>query len=206
MNIKKLSVAFLFFSSSLLADSFEDQTDVENSSPEELNSKFDVSNWITIPISFELSSGRENIEIAFPVMPKYVEENGYFTATDDEGMSYNMAIMSKPEKNFNLRATFDFLVDSLQQSTTKRLVNFNYPEIETIGSTYSLEWVDQNYKMTRLSLVESKNFIYFLETNIIDAIYTFDFSMEYDSENYIQMMHDSAKTKTFTSSLLISND
>lgn len=177
------------------------------------NQKIDTSDWITFPISFGIfnvdvdsSHKEENIKVSFPFKPKFVEENGlqssYFTATDKDGMSYSIASMQIPEDVFSLRNSVDFLAKSISKSPSKKLVATGYPHPNPNDSMRFIFWVE-NDKMTRLTLIKSANFIYFLETNVHNEIYKDVDSIEIDTPAFDIMIRDSLKTGAFTRSLII---
>ncbi len=175
------------------------------------NQKIDTGDWITYPITFgifnvESPLKEENVEVSFPSEPKFVEENGmqssYFTATDKDGMIYSIASMQIPEDNFSLRNSVDFLVKSISNSSSKKLVAMGFPSPNPNDSVHFIMWTE-NDKMTRLTLVKSAHFIYFLETSIQNEIYKDVDSIEMDTEAFDIMMRDSLKTGAFTRSLII---
>lgn len=173
--------------------------------------KVDTGDWITYPINFgifniESPLKEENVKVSFPSEPTFVEENGlqssYFTASDKDGMIYSIASMPIPGDDFSLRNSVDFLAKSISKSSSKKLVCMGYPSPNPNDSVHFIMWVE-NDKMTRLTLVKSTHFIYFLETTIENEIYKDVDPIEMDTEAFDIMIRDSLKTGAFTRSLVI---
>lgn len=154
-------------------------------------------------------SKEESIKISFPSEPEFVEENGlqssYFTATDKDGMTYSIASMQLPEDNFSLCNSVDFLVKSISNSSSKKLVAIGRPNPNPNDAVHFIMWT-QNDKMTRLTLVKSAHFVYFLETCVQNEIYKDVDSIEMDNEVSDIMIRDSLKTGAFIRSLVIEVD
>lgn len=174
------------------------------------NQKVDISDWIIFPISFEYIVGqfskKENVEISFPESPKFVEENGvqpsHFTATDRDGMTFNIASLRITEENFNLRKSVDFIAESIAKSPNKKLFAVAYPEPNPNDSGYGIMWTEGD-KMISLTFIKSFHFIYFLETNIHDEIYRDTSSIEMGSESFDKMIRNSLKNGAFVKSFVI---
>jgi hypothetical protein len=178
----------------------------------------DVSNWVTFPIKYEYnargneSSGKENIQISFPVMPKQGITplanvgNGLqntFSATDEEGMIFSISAMQIPEDGFDVRKSFDALVTLLEKNPGSRIAACIPPQSPDT-STFLITWVKDN-KMISLTAIKRTHFVYFLETTVSNEIYRDFESIEQNSAQMDTWMKDSLKSGAFFGSFATSD-
>lgn len=146
--------------------SLENQVETKT---QEISLTYDTHHWLHVPITFDYFYnkkllGAEKISILFPHQPVLITNLGlqFYSVIDQDGLEYSLAAMQVPSSDFDLRNSVNFLLDSLKNSYTKTLVSVEIPE--TKDSPYHLVWIEKN-KITRLTLIRSSYFIYFLETS-----------------------------------------
>ena len=142
-----------------------------------IDQQIDTSDWVAFPITNGWfiegqSSGEEHIEVSFPTYPQYMEETdsqpAFFTADDEEGMTFRIASMPLPDKDFNLRESVTRMADLITQSPNKKLFAVAYPESNDSG--FSIIWI-QDERLTTETFIKSDHFIYVLETTDKNEIY-----------------------------------
>lgn len=164
MFIISLIVYSLLFSNNLV--SIEKETTTYEASP-----SFDTRNWINIPITFDYYYnnqllGVERVSTLFPHQPVLIAHQGLpvYTVIDQDGLEYSLAAIQVPSSDFDLNNSVNFLIDGIKKSSKKKLLSFDKPEKN--DSPYHLVWIEEN-KITRLTLIRSSYFIYFLETSSV---------------------------------------
>lgn len=168
--------------------------------------QIDTQDWIRFPVNIAVDQDKvEAVELLFPSLPEFINvpltEKPFIVAKDSEGMTYKFSRMKLPGNEYNLRQSFEFLIDAL--SSDNKINGYGYPEPNPNDSGYFLSYVNKDGKETTLTLVKSKNFIYFLETSVINKLYLDVESIEIDDNAFEIMIHDSMKHGAFARSLVI---
>lgn len=179
--------------------------------------QIDTQSWVTFPITSGYVSSdsdhvdfEESIEILFPNTPEFLEEDGFrptmFTAKDNEGMNYYISQMQVPSDGFNLKESVDFLTENIARSQNKILTakgTLLNPDESAAPLGYIINYLGKDNLFTRLTIIQSEHFVYFLETNVTNEIYQGIESMDVKDQGFETLIHDSLKHGTFASSLII---
>lgn len=104
--------------------------------------------------------GDEIVAIEFPDKPEVHEFQGMqlYSAKDAEGTKFSLSALPIPDSKFDLQCSLDFFIQSLQKSQKKQFRSFDYND-----GIYTVSWFE-NEQLTKLSILKSTYFIYFLET------------------------------------------
>jgi hypothetical protein len=171
-----------------------------------IDQQIDTSDWVAFPMTHGWfiegqSSGEEHIEVSFPTYPQYMEETAsqpaYFTADDEEGMTFRIASMPLSEKDFNLRENVDRMANLISQSPNKRLFAITYPTFGDSG--FKMSWI-QDDQLTNEIFIKSDHFIYVLETTDKNEIYR---DAELGSEAFNLILKSLLKTGAFSKSFVL---
>lgn len=153
---------------------------------------------------FTLPFNEEMIEISFPNEPELLEQDGVpcLSATDEEGMTFTLASIQIPEEGFDLYQVVNFLKEAIENSSTKMLLAFSYPDPNPIDTGYCLMWVE-NDTLSTLMFIRGAHSIYLLETSACNAVYLNIDALEVDTDEFDILTKDSLKTAAFIQSLNI---
>lgn len=177
--------------------------------------EFDISDWITMPISFGSingdSSKQENLTLSFPSEPTFIQGNGSlfspyssFTVTDDEKMVYTITCMDLTGGNYSsMHDGVDFLVQCLYNSSSKQFLGAT--EFDPDSNRRLVFWSEGN-QLNTLEFVQGTHFTYVLGTTAHSELYTKDLStIKEESEEFKTLFRNGAKARSFFKSFKILN-
>src|ERR1700722_9701244 len=143
------------------------------------NQRPDTTHWVMFPITYEYASGKENVQISFPIMPQQnvnpLESVGgenlltTFSAMDEAGMIFKIAAMQVPKEGFDLRQSLDALIVQLEKQPENKIGSYIHPQ-KSDRSAFVISWVRDN-KSISLKVIKKTHFVYFLETIVSNEIY-----------------------------------
>ena len=212
MNIKQLLFIALSFSSVSLFASNE-TSNLPNSKEAESftfslteDQQIDTKDWVRFPVEIAYDNNKiESVELLFPSQPRFVNspliDKPFVITEDSEGMIYKFSRMKINSNEYNLRQSFEFLIDVL--SSDNKINAYAYTEPNPNDVRYFLSYVNKDGKQTMLTLVKSENFVYFFETSVVNDLYLNIDLIEIGDEAFKIMIHDSLKHGTFANSLKI---
>ncbi len=177
--------------------------------------EFDISDWITIPISFGSingdSSKQENLTLSFPSEPTFIQGDGSlfslyssFTATDDEEMVYTITCMDLTGGNYSsMHDGVNFLVQALYNSSSKKILMVD--EFDPNSNRRLVVWSEGN-QLNTIEFVQGAHFVYLLATTAYSELYTKDLgTIEEESEEFKTLFRNGAKSRSFFKSFKILN-
>lgn len=164
-----------------------------------------IRKWARVLLTFDQNNDQETIELAFPATPQK-DAKGQFVVTDAEGMTFRVSALNisnlglSPIEKVNLQESMAFLLQALISKPGIKVV-YKVASADPQNKSSSAAWVSENGTLTRLTVVEGKKFVFFIETDVTNPAF-------YNQENLQDtpaFKSDSTKDLAFVRSLALQN-